>query len=133
MIVLDEQLLGRNLEYVIAQWWRGRFCFITDLRPHTIIKDETIPHLLHQANYPTFITINERDFWLKTPANKHYCVICFSLSDPEATQISSLLRHLFSLPELKTKADRMGKVIRMTREAIFYYSTEQRQPQLISK
>jgi hypothetical protein len=41
MIVLDEQLLGRGLERDIAQWYRGTVQFITDLRPHTIIKDET--------------------------------------------------------------------------------------------
>ncbi|MBI5650489.1 MAG: hypothetical protein HZC40_08605 [Chloroflexi bacterium] len=39
MIVLDEQLLGRNIEVEIARWYRGTVCFITDLRPNTIIKD----------------------------------------------------------------------------------------------
>jgi hypothetical protein len=35
MIVLDEQLLGRDLDAQIAKWYRGTVCFITDLRPNT--------------------------------------------------------------------------------------------------
>jgi len=38
MIVLDEQLLGRDLEIEIAHWYRGVVCFITDLRPNIVIK-----------------------------------------------------------------------------------------------
>ena len=39
MIVLDEQLLGRNIELEIAKWYRGAVKFIIDLRPDTVIKD----------------------------------------------------------------------------------------------
>ncbi len=62
MIVLDEQLLGRNLELEIAKLYPGTVQFIIDLRPNTVIKDEAIPALLRLQNQPTFITINERDF-----------------------------------------------------------------------
>jgi len=41
MIVLDEQLLGRELDATLAQWYRGPVLFITDLRPGTVIKDVT--------------------------------------------------------------------------------------------
>ncbi len=46
MIVLDEQLLGRDLEIAIARWYRGPVLFITDLRPGSVIKDDAIPVLL---------------------------------------------------------------------------------------
>jgi hypothetical protein len=36
MIVLDEQLHGRDLENQIARWYQGAVCFITDLRPEMI-------------------------------------------------------------------------------------------------
>lgn len=36
MLVLDEQLLGRNLESDLARWYRGPVLFITDLRPATV-------------------------------------------------------------------------------------------------
>ncbi len=65
MIVLDEQLLGLNLDQDIASWYAGAVLFITDLRPGTIIKDDAIPALLRRQQQPTFVTINERDFWRK--------------------------------------------------------------------
>jgi len=40
MIVLDEQLLGRNLEREIAKWYRGKVLFVTDLRLNSVIKDD---------------------------------------------------------------------------------------------
>ena len=53
MIVLDEQLLGRDLEQDIARWYRGPVRFVIDLRPHSVIKDEAIPDLLrHQSPRP---------------------------------------------------------------------------------
>lgn len=72
MIVLDEQLLGRDLEHDIARWYRGPVRFIVDLRPHTVVKDEAIPELLRQQPQPTFVTINERDFWRKIVADTRY-------------------------------------------------------------
>jgi hypothetical protein len=33
MIVLDEQLLGRDLETTITVWYTGAVVYITDLRP----------------------------------------------------------------------------------------------------
>jgi len=38
MIVLDEQLLGRNLEREIAKWYRGKVLFVTDLRMGKVIR-----------------------------------------------------------------------------------------------
>ena len=45
MIVLDEHLAGLGVETAIRQWYRGRVCGITELRPGSVIKDEAIPHL----------------------------------------------------------------------------------------
>ena len=126
MIVLDEQLLGRDLEHLIARWYRGAVRFITDLRPHTVIKDDGIPELLSQQSQPTFITINERDFWRKAMANRRHCIVCFPLPDSRVREISESLRSLLRQPELRTKAQRMGKVIRVTSEEFRYYSVGHR-------
>jgi len=75
MIVLDEQLLGRNLEREIGAWYRGAVCFVTELRPHTVIKDDAIPTLLGQQRQPTFVTINERHFWQKVAVDQSFCVV----------------------------------------------------------
>jgi hypothetical protein len=68
VIVLDEQLLGRGIEREIQKWYRGKVCFITDLRPGTVIKDEAIPGLLRGNRGSVFVTINEQDFWRRIPA-----------------------------------------------------------------
>lgn len=127
MIVLDEQLLGRNLEVEVAHWYRGEVCFVTDLRPHTVIKDDAIPHLLRQQNQPTFVTINERDFWQKVAITDHFCVVCFSLSDSRVAGISGLLRTLFQHPLFSTKRLRMGRVVLVSGQGVSYYAHDDRQ------
>lgn len=79
--MLDEQLLGRGLELEIARWYRGPVRFLIDLRPQTLIKDDAVPKLLRQQSRPTFVTINERDFWHEVPAVDRYWVVCFALSE----------------------------------------------------
>jgi hypothetical protein len=86
MIVLDEQLLGRNLELEIAKWYQGTVQFIMDLRPNTVIKDDAIPALLRLQNQPTFVTINERDFWKKVAI---VTFVLFVLPSPIDTPIKS--------------------------------------------
>ncbi len=121
MIVLDEQLLGRNLELEIAKWYQGSVKFIIDLRPNTIIKDDAIPVLLKLQNQLTFVTINERDFWKKVNIDNHFCIVCFSFSDIHVHKIPQSLRLLYNLPEFDTKIKRIGKVIRITAQGISYY------------
>jgi len=122
MIVLDEQLLGRNLEVEIARWYRGAVCFITDLRPGTIIKDDAIPQLLQQQNQPTFVTINVTDFWNRVAADDHFCVVCFALPDSQAREVSLRLRTLFDHELFASKNQRMGKVIRVGGNQVSYYT-----------
>lgn len=124
MIVLDEQLLGRDLEEQIARWYQGAVCFIVDLRPNTVIKDDAIPKLLQQESQPTFVTINESDFWRKTPINNQFCMICFTLPDSRAREISQRLRTVFDHPLFDTKKKRMGKMIRIAEKEVSYYSVD---------
>jgi hypothetical protein len=99
----------------------GKALFITDLRPDTVIKDEAIPELLRHQKQATFVTINEKDFWLKTAPDNRYCIICFVLSDTRAVDIPQQLQILFRQPPFKTKASRMGKIIRKTYNQVSYY------------
>ncbi len=122
MIVLDEQLLGRDVDIKIAQWYRGAVCFIIDLRPNTVIKDDAIPVLLQQQNEPTFVTINEQDFWRKVAINNKFCVVCFALPDSRVNEIPARLRSLFRQSLFKSKRARVGKVIRVTDHTISYYT-----------
>lgn len=122
MIVLDEQLLGRDVEKHIAEWYRGAVHYITDLRPNTVIKDEAIPFLLRQQKQPTFITINESDFWQRVTIDQRFCIICFALPDSRVQELSASLRRILQHPLFRTKAQRMGCVLRVTNTHIQYYT-----------
>jgi len=126
MIVLDEQLLGRGLEAEIGAWYRGSVCFIHELRPHTVVKDEVIPALLRLPRQPTFVTINDHDFWRKVEADARFCMVCFDFSDSEVRQIPPILKRLLRHPNFKTKAQRMGCVIRYTHVSVSYYTRHDR-------
>lgn len=133
MIVLDEQLLGRDLDEQIAGWYRGAVCFITDLRPKTVIKDDAIPLLLRAENQPTFVTINDQDFWRQVPITQKFCVICCVLPDSQAGEIPDRLREVLKHPLFNTKKKRMGKVIRLTAHQISYYSVADKSIKTVSR
>lgn len=122
MIVLDEQLLGRNVENKISRWYRGTVCYITDLRPESVIKDDAIPELLRHQNHPTFVTINEKDFWKRMSIDKHFCAVCLTYPDSRVQEIPHALRMVLRLPLFRTKALRMGKMIRLSDREIRYYT-----------
>jgi hypothetical protein len=121
MIVFDENMRQRNIMDAVAAWYRGRVISVTVLRPGSIIKDEAIPTLLRSAQRPTFVTTNVDDFWQRVPAHTRYGIVCLVLPDERLQETSSLLRQLFSLPDFKTKARRMGKVVRVSRGQLEYY------------
>lgn len=124
MIGLDEQLLGRGLEQSIAEWYRGKVVFITDLRPGTVIKDEAIPAILHRDPGALFVTINESDFWRTVAVSDRFCVVCIAIPDSQAAQIDPLLRRLLRLPQFRTKAQRNGHVLRLTDQSAQFYSAD---------
>ena len=105
---------------------------ITDLRPGTVIKDDAIPGLLRQQQRATFLTINEADFWRTVVIDAHFCVVCFPLPDSRAHEIPQLLRAVFRLPAFRTKARRMGKVLRVTQQTVSYYTYRERQIRVAS-
>jgi hypothetical protein len=122
MIVLDEQLLGRGIEIAIAAWYPGAVCYITDLRPGTIIKDDTIPTLLNQSADPIFVTINETDFWRRIAITNRFSVVCISVPDSRAGEVPALLQRLLRLLGFQTKGQRSGRVVRLTSETASFYS-----------
>jgi ribosomal 30S subunit maturation factor RimM len=85
--------------------------------------------LLQKESQPTFVTINERDFWRKVAINESFCVVCFTLPDSKAKEIALLLNHLLHCSVFNTKAKRMGKVIRVTDKNVIYYSDKHGEPQ----
>ena len=131
MIVLDEQLLGRNIELKITKWYQGAVRNIIELRPNTVIKDDAIPGILRQQSQSIFVTINEKDFWRKVTIDNQYCIVCFTLPDSRVNEIPETLRSLLRITEFNTKAKRKGKVIRVTDKEISYYSFNRRKVKII--
>jgi hypothetical protein len=126
MIVLDEQLQGLELEDAIARWYRGTVVVVKTLRPGTVIKDDAIPTLLRRLKQPTFVTINYADFWQRVLGDRSCCIVCLALTIDQADKISGWLRQLFRLPEFKTKAARMGKVVLASQRRLQYYRIHER-------
>ena len=124
MIVVDENLHDRRIMESISDWYPGQVVSITALRPKSVIKDDAIPALLRKADQPTFVTINVTDFWKKTEAHSGYCLVTVLLPKERIREIPGLLRRLFRLPEFKTKAARMGKIVRLSPKQIEYYEAD---------
>jgi hypothetical protein len=101
------------------------------LRPNTVIKDDAIPGLLQQERQPTFVTINERDFWRKVQPSNSYCLVCFTLPDSRVNEIAQGLRELFQHTDFNTKSKRMGKIIRVTDRVVTYYTVNLKQIQTV--
>lgn len=76
--------------------------------------------ILRRQKQPTFITL-DADFYHKRNCDRRYCLIYFILPPLEQNRLSELLRQLFHLPEFKTKAARMGKVVRISDEKIEFW------------
>jgi len=126
MIVLDENLHDQRIIEAVSTWYPGQVVSVTSLRPQSVIKDDAIPTLLRKTTQPTFVTINVDDFWRKVEPDGAYCVINVELPKERIPEIPALLQRLFRLPELKTKAARMGKIVRLTRARIEWYESDRR-------
>ncbi len=121
MIVVDENIHSRAIMASIAGWYRGQVISVTQLRPHSIIRDDAIPALLHPLNQPTFVTTNVDDFWQVIQPHPDYCLVCLSLPKERNREAPNLLRALLGLPQLKTKARRMGKILKVSPTTVLYY------------
>jgi len=77
------------------------------------------------------VTINEKDFWHKISVDNRYGVICFAWPDSRVREIPPVLRWLLQKHEFKTKARRMGKVIRVADEKATYYTFYDRQIKMV--
>jgi hypothetical protein len=128
-IVVDEMMSVSKVLNVIQQWTTA--CRVTDLRPHERILDDRILTLLRELKQPTFITLDGW-FWQRRLCDRHYCIVYFTVPEEQHPHIPHLLRRLFRLPEFRTKANRMGKVIRVSTDRVQYYRLSDRNPHVLS-
>jgi hypothetical protein len=72
------------------------------------MKDREIIPFLHQLNQPTFFTRDD-DFYERRLCHAGYCLVYLDVRKEEA---AVFVRRVLRLTAFKTKAKRMGKVIR---------------------
>lgn len=122
MIVLDDQISNRFSASRIERWYPGAVVSIRASRPHGQILDPEIPALLRKLRQPTFVTINYRDFFNRQFLHADYCLACFKLEQQEQDRLPDLLRGILRLPDYRTKARRMGKIISWTESGITHFA-----------
>jgi hypothetical protein len=123
MLVIDENLHDQRTMAALSTWYPGQVISVVALRPGTVIKDEAIPGLLLTVSQPTFVTINASDFWKKVPPHQGYCVVAVDLSKEHIQEVPVFLRRLFRMATFRTKALRMGKVVRLGRDRVEFYES----------
>jgi hypothetical protein len=79
--------------------------------------DDRVPEILRTLRTPTFISI-DAGFWDHAWRDRRCCILSFALRADEQWEIADLLRRLIRLPEFRTRAARMGKVARVSREGV---------------
>jgi hypothetical protein len=124
MIVLDEQLLSYGIQASIARWYRGKVIDITQLRPHTVILDDAIPMLLRAVSRPTFVTINVADFWRRVASSPRFCIVCCAVPHTRAQDVPDLVRRVLALEPFRTRSRRLGKIVRVSPQHVYYYTTD---------
>jgi hypothetical protein len=99
---------------------------ITQLRPNTVILDDAIPMLLRAVSRPTFVTINVADFWRRLAPDPRFCIVCCAVSYTRAQEVPELLRRVLALEPFRTRSRRLGKIVRVSRQHVQYYTTDTR-------
>ena len=127
-LILDAHVNIQLVLQPLRRWITAEL--LQDLRPGEHVLDERVPEILLRMKRPTFVTI-DKDFDDPSLCNPNYCIIYFALQDKEQPLIPSLLRALFRRPEFRTRANRMGKLARISTTSIEYWQFPERQPRLI--
>jgi hypothetical protein len=118
LIVVDDQISYDVIIAGIASWYPGAVVSIRDSRPHGQILDPEIPTFLLKLRQPTFVTINYHDFFNRRFLHADYSIVCLRLEQLEAERVPDLLRGILRLPDYRTKARRMGKIISWTESGV---------------
>jgi len=117
-LVLDD-----HLETAVAAALRRRYPnvnYLRDLRPGTLIKDDSVARLLLTEKRCVFLTINVTHFWQKVDGHPGYCILCFAL--PSGDRVAELLSRVIALPGFRTQVERAGKVARVTMNRVTFYT-----------
>jgi hypothetical protein len=117
-LILDDQLDLLEVLPPMRKWIT--VARLREVQPRQIVLDDRVPEILLTLKRPTFVTIDHH-FWNRYWCHLNYCVLYFWLRDIEQVLIPGMLRTLLHLAEFRTRASRMGKVVRVGKTAIDYW------------
>jgi hypothetical protein len=123
-LILDDQIDVRVVVPSLQMWITAQV--LHTLRPREHILDDRVPEILLGLSLPTFVTIDQH-FCKARLCNPGYCFLYFALRDDQQDPLPALLRALFRRPEFRTRAVRMGKVVRVSAVSIDYWQFPERQ------
>jgi hypothetical protein len=124
--ILDENITINQIQ--LLESWRIRVRQIGHEVGHQGMQDSEIITLLHSLRRNTFFT-RDRDFFYPHLCHSSYCLVNLGIDKNEAAQyIRRVLRH----PMLNTEAKRVGKVIRVTPEALYVWRLNIRHRETLS-
>lgn len=81
------------------------------------MKDREIIPFLHQLNQPTFFTRDD-DFYERRLCHAGYCLVYL---DVRKEEVATFVRRVMRQKVFKTKAKRMGKVIRASHVGLMFW------------
>lgn len=112
MNVLDENIINNQCQ--LLKSWRIPFRQIGYGIGQLGMKDKEIISLLHGLSRPTFFTRDD-DFFDRSLCHSGYCLVYLAVKKDE---VAIFMRRFLLYQDFKTKAKRMGLVIRISHSGI---------------
>jgi len=119
-IIVDENMPRRFT--LMLQSWVSAGQISYEVGRKGIQDDEIIPRILLEVKRTTFLTQDRRIYQRERPHSGYCLVIVPGLPFSE---IAALVRRLFRIPGFHTIAERMGKIVRITKEYIYWKELHQ--------
>ena len=125
MILLDENINQSQL--LLLRSWRIRARLIGQDVSRKGILDEQIIPLLHELSRPTFFT-RDLGFYDHELCHARYCIVALAVHRYEA---ASFIRRLLRHTVFRTRANRMGRVVRVSSAGIRFWQIRGHQEVLV--
>ena len=117
-VILDEHLGSTEVLEPLRKWITATK--IEDFAPDETLKDDRIFQILRKQKQPTFITL-DAGYFHKHRCDRRYCLMYFVVPRQQQNRIPAVLRQVLRLSIFKTKAARMGKVVRVSEGKIEFW------------
>ncbi|MBI1930411.1 DUF5615 family PIN-like protein [Candidatus Poribacteria bacterium] len=114
--VLDENIIRPVREELERAGFKVEQISI-EVGPTEHFTDEHVIYYLRNNKQRTFITRNVKHFYRRHLQHSNYSLLCV---EAEAPQVGEIVRRVLRLPQFRTKAKRMGKIIRASVHHVWY-------------